>query len=124
MTDEPTIFARLTDVIESRKGTPVPSSYTQKLLAGGVDLIGAKLCEEAAEVVEAARLEGKERRNAVVHETADLMYHLLVMLACCGVTLADVELELARRFGTSGLAEKASRVTRRKAAGGQGSTEQ
>ena len=53
-----------------------------------------------------------ERGKAVVHETADLIYHALVMLTSCGVRLADVEAELGRRFGTSGLDEKAARDAR------------
>jgi len=114
MSDQPTIFTRLMQVVESRKRTRVKDSYTQTLFDGGVDAIGAKLCEEAGEVVEAARLEGDEGRDAVIHEAADLVYHLLVMLAHRGVSLADVERELERRFGTSGLAEKASRVKPRR----------
>lgn len=109
MSDEPDILARLMERIQSRRHASPRESYTRTLFDGGVDLLGTKLCEEAGEVVEAARLEGKEGREAVVHESADLVYHLLVTLAYCGVTLADVEAELARRFGTSGLEEKAQR---------------
>jgi len=74
-------------------------SYTAKLLDGGVDGIGTKICEEAGELVEAARL-AKEAPDHVIHEAADLIYHLLVMLAHCRVTWSDVEQELSRRFGT------------------------
>jgi phosphoribosyl-ATP pyrophosphohydrolase len=73
-----------------------------------VEAIGGKVLEEAGELVQAAR-EAERRREPVVHEAADLVYHLLVMLALCGVTLEEVEKELARRFGTSGLDEKAAR---------------
>ncbi len=113
MADQSAIFARLMTVIESRKRTHAPNSYTRVLLAGGVDMMGTKLCEEAGEVVDAARLEGVDRRSAVVHEAADLLYHLCVILAHCGVSFADVEGELERRFGTSGLAEKAGRAKRK-----------
>ena len=103
------ILTRLMAVIEDRKATRPARSYTRTLFDGGVDAIGAKVCEEAAEVVEAARIADEDGGRAIVCETADLVYHVLVMLAHCGVTLADVEAELARRFGTSGLDEKAQR---------------
>ena len=80
-----------------------------ELLDGGLDRIGMKVREEAGELLRAARL-ADEDPQAVVHEAADLVYHLLVLLVYCEVPLADVEAELARRFGTSGLAEKASRL--------------
>ncbi len=108
MSEQGAILSRLAAVIEDRKGRRPPGSYTARLLSGGVDEIGAKLREEAGELVEAARL-ADEEPGPVIHEAADLVYHLLVMLAFCDVQLADVEAELARRFGISGLDEKASR---------------
>lgn len=84
-------------------------SYTAKLLAGGVAKIGPKVTEEAAEVVEAAAEPGEPGREHTIRESADVLYHLLVLLAVRGVKLEEVESELARRFGTSGLNEKASR---------------
>jgi phosphoribosyl-ATP pyrophosphohydrolase len=104
------VFARLMAVIEDRKLNPPPKSYTTQLFAGGVDAIGAKIVEEAAEVVEAARMPAGPREQELRHETADLIYHLLVLLGHCGVPLAAVEDELARRFGISGLEEKAGRA--------------
>ncbi|MBN2475243.1 MAG: phosphoribosyl-ATP diphosphatase [Pirellulales bacterium] len=98
-------------VIEDRKATRPTRSYTAGLFDGGIDAIGAKIREEAGELVEAARAADAVRQH-VVHEAADLTYHLFVLLAACGVGLADVEQELARRFGTSGLEEKASREDR------------
>jgi phosphoribosyl-ATP pyrophosphohydrolase len=80
------------------------------LLTGGVPKIGAKIREEADEVVAAADEPGLTGQNHLVHEAADLIYHLLVMLAHRDVTLEQVEGELARRFGVSGLDEKASRA--------------
>ena len=71
--------------------------------------MGDKIMEEAAELVEAAGEEGSEGREHVIHEAADLVYHLFVLLGYRDVGLQDVEAELARRFGTSGLAEKESR---------------
>ncbi len=96
-------------VIEERKATRPEHSYTTKLLVGGVEKIGAKIHEEAAEVVEAAAEPGPAGCEHLVREAADLVYHLLVMLALRDVELAQVEAELARRFGISGLDEKASR---------------
>jgi phosphoribosyl-ATP pyrophosphohydrolase len=104
-----TILARLMSTIEDRKVHPTDKSYTSKLLAGGVPAIGGKITEEAAEVVEAAGEPGDDGRQHLVREAADLVYHLLVMLAHRDASLADVEAELARRFGISGLEEKARR---------------
>jgi len=85
------------------------SSYTARLLAGGVARIGAKVTEEAAEVVEAAGEEGEVGRQHTIREAADVFYHLLVLLAARNVKLEEVEAELARRFNMSGLDEKAGR---------------
>src|SRR3954466_13125450 len=98
-----TTLSRLMAVIEERKAQPSEKSYTSKLLAGGVVKIGEKITEEAAEVVEAAGETGEEGRQHLVREAADLIYHLLVMLAHRDTRLCEVEAELARRFGISGL---------------------
>ena len=84
-------------------------SYTAKLLAGGVAKIGPKVTEEAAEVVEAAGEPDEAGREHTIREAADVIYHLMVLMAVRGVKLEEVERELARRFGMSGLEEKASR---------------
>ncbi len=94
-------------MIASRKVDPSARSYTTKLLAGGPAAAGAKVTEEAEELVRAACGETEDR---VVSEAADLLYHTLVLLACRDVPLARVEEELARRFGVSGLDEKAART--------------
>lgn len=109
MSGDSTIFARLMAVVEDRKAHPSEKSYTHRLLLGGVAKIGEKITEEAAEVIEAAGEPGEEGRQHLVREAADLVYHLFVMLAHREVGLTDVEAELARRFGISGLDEKASR---------------
>jgi phosphoribosyl-ATP pyrophosphohydrolase len=109
LSNEQSVLARLMATIEDRQAHPAEKSYTSKLLAGGTPAIGGKITEEAAEVVEAADEPGDEGRQHLVREAADLVYHLLVMLAHRGTGLADVEAELARRFGISGLEEKASR---------------
>ncbi len=102
------VLGSLEQVIAARKGSDLERSYTARLLAGGVAAAGGKVTEEAEEVVRAAAGEADER---VVSETADLLYHTLVLLACRGLKLAEVEAELARRFGVSGLEEKAARAT-------------
>ncbi len=94
-------------VIASRKADPSARSYTTKLLASGPAGAGAKVAEEAGELVRAACGETDDR---VVAEAADLLYHTLVLLACRDVSVTRVEDELARRFGVSGLDEKASRA--------------
>lgn len=109
MSVSPPILEQLMAVIVDRKAQPRPNSYTNQLLAGGVAKIGAKVQEEAAEVVEAAAEPGPEGRAHLIREAADVLYHLFVLLAHAGVPLAEVEAELARRFGISGLDEKAAR---------------
>lgn len=109
MSNSPSIFAQLMATIEDRKAAPAENSYTSQLLAAGAAKIRKKIVEEAAEIFEAAGEPGDEGRRHLVNETADLIYHLLVLLAAREIGLADVEQELARRFGISGLAEKAAR---------------
>ena len=104
-----TVLGQLMAVIEDRKRNPSEKSYTTRLLAGGVDKIGAKVTEEAGEVVEAAREPGDAGRAHFIYETADVLYHLFVLMAHRDVRLDEVEAELARRFGISGLDEKAAR---------------
>jgi phosphoribosyl-ATP pyrophosphohydrolase len=110
MDQSQSILARLMAVIEDRKANPSEKSYTNRLLAGGVAKIGAKIVEEAAEVVAAAAEPGPAGRSHTIHEAADVVYHLFVLLGCRDISLAEVEVELARRFGISGLDEKASRT--------------
>jgi len=100
---------RLFAVIESRRGADPGASDTARLLAEGRQAIAAKLTEEAGETAQAALTESPQR---VAAESADLLYHLLVLWAETGVAAADVWAELARREGTSGLAEKAARRPR------------
>ncbi len=96
----------LAATIDARSGAGGDASYTRKLLDKGPAHCARKLGEEAVETVIAA-VEGD--RDALVAESADLIYHLLVLLKSRGVTLADVEAALAKRTGTSGLEEKAAR---------------
>jgi phosphoribosyl-ATP pyrophosphohydrolase len=109
MTDDRHTLAQLMATIVDRRANPSDSSYTCRLFAGGVEKIGAKVQEEAREVVEAAGEPGDAGRSHLVYEAGDLVYHLWVLLASRDVHLEELEAELARRFGTSGLAEKAAR---------------
>ncbi len=97
---------RLAATIETRRGADPEASWTAKLLAKGPEKCAEKFGEEAVEAIIEAVKGDSARLTA---EAADVLYHLLVMLAARGVTLADVEAELARREGTSGIAEKAAR---------------
>jgi len=99
----------LEQTIADRAQNPNEKSYTSQLLVGGTLKIGAKVVEEAAEVVEAADEPGDAGREHFVREVGDLVYHLLVLMRYKNCSLADLDAELARRFGVSGLEEKASR---------------
>ena len=97
---------KLAAVIEARKGASADSSYVASLFGKGMNSILKKVGEEAAETIIAA----KEPDDAqLVHETADLWFHTLVMLAQRGLGPEDVLAELDRRFDVSGLEEKAAR---------------
>jgi len=86
-------------------------SYTTKLLDGGPAKIGAKIREEADEFIEAVEESGDQGREHAIYEAGDLLYHAMVLMAWRGITIDEVAAELARREGTSGLDEKASRGT-------------
>ena len=100
------VLARLSAVIEGRKGADPDSSYTAKLFDSGRDEIARKVGEEALETVIAAL---HEDNNALAAESADLIFHLLVLWADADMSPDDVWNELARREGTSGLDEKNAR---------------
>lgn len=108
----PTVLSQLMSVIEDRKSNPPERSYTTRLFSGGTEKIGAKIVEEAHEVVQAAHevTQDASQRGHLVYEACDLIYHLLVMLGYHDIPLTDVEFELARRFGISGLDEKDART--------------
>lgn len=99
------VLDRLFAVVEARKASPAGASYTAKLFAAGAPKIARKVGEEAVEVVVAALSE----RGKLAAESADLLYHLLVLWAEAGLRPGEVWAELERRQGTSGLTEKASR---------------
>jgi phosphoribosyl-ATP pyrophosphohydrolase len=100
------VLARLSEVLEARKGADPESSYVAKLYAKGLDAILKKIGEEATETVMAAK-DGQP--DKLVHEVADLWFHTLVLLAHQGLGPEAVLAELGRRFGLSGLVEKAWR---------------
>lgn len=100
------VLLRLWGELEARRDASGGKSYTKSLLEKGVGKIGEKVREEADELAHALAGESEER---VVSEAADVLYHAMVGLLARGVTLRDVQAELARRFGVSGLDEKASR---------------
>ncbi len=107
---QPAIMQALMDVIrERKKRDPGQRSYVVELMRGGVAKIGGKIVEEAAEVVEAGDEPGDAGREHLVKEVADLVFHAMVMLGYRDASWDDVEAELARRFGISGIAEKESR---------------
>ena len=96
----------LAATIAARKGADPETSWTAKLLAKGPEKCAEKFGEEAVEaIIEAV----KGDRARLTAEAADVLYHLLVMLAARDVSLQDVLAELERREGTSGIAEKAGR---------------
>ncbi len=99
-------LARLAEIIAERAGADPETSWTARLIARGPEACAAKFGEEAVEaIIEAVRGD----RVRLTAEAADAIYHLLVMCAARGVTLAEIEAELARREAQSGLAEKAGR---------------
>ncbi len=104
------ILRQLATTIDSRKQADPASSYVAKLHHGPLNKVLEKVGEEAVETILAARdAEQSGQTKDLVHETADLWFHTLVMLSRLGLGPEDVLAELGRRFGVSGLEEKASR---------------
>ncbi len=100
------VLNKLAEVLEQRKQADADSSYVAKLYSKGLDAILKKIGEEATETVMAAKDGDADK---IVYETADLWFHSMVLLAHQGLGPEDVLRELDRRFGLSGLEEKASR---------------
>jgi phosphoribosyl-ATP pyrophosphohydrolase len=99
-------LARLWATIEARRGASAETSYTAKLLAAGPAGVARKLGEESLEaIIEAVKGDGA----ALARESADVLYHLLVLWAAAGLTPDDVAAELTRREGVSGIEEKRGR---------------
>ncbi len=106
MTNESDILQAVYQVILDRKTNPADSSYTTSLMRGGIDKILKKIGEEATEVVIAAK---GGVQDEIVYETTDLVFHLLVLLGHQNIPPEAIYHELKRRFGTSGITEKAAR---------------
>ena len=96
----------LEKILEERKSSSEDKSYVASLYNQGTNKILEKISEESDEVIKAVKEEGKEE---IIHEVADLWFHLLVLLRHENISLKEVELELDNRFGISGHEEKASR---------------
>lgn len=106
MSDNRDTLERLYATILSRKGGDPAVSHSAKLFAKGRPKIAQKVGEEAVELAIAAV---SEPREAIVSESADLVFHLLVLWAECGITIDEVRAELTRREGQSGIEEKKAR---------------
>jgi phosphoribosyl-ATP pyrophosphohydrolase len=109
MTETSIMSSLMRVILERKANSPVAKSYVASLMGGGVAKIGAKIVEEAAEVVEAASEPGRAGGDHLVKEVADLVFHAMVLLGYRDRDWSAVEAELARRFGVSGIDEKASR---------------
>ena len=100
------ILNALEKILEERKSSTEDKSYVSSLYNKGVNSILEKVSEESEEVINAVNEEG---RKEIIHEVADLWFHLLVLLRHEDIKVEEIESELARRFGVSGHDEKASR---------------
>ena len=111
--DEGDILTRLERVIAERIGNSSADSYVTQLVSDGAEMVRAKIIEEAYEVVHALSEEEdpRARKAHVVHEAADLIFHLMVALGLEKIEWSSVEGELASRFGVGGLEEKRKRTT-------------
>ena len=118
MPESSTLTALMGVIRERKSRASNEPSYVVELMRGGVAKIGAKIVEEAAEVVEAGDEPGEAGRAHLVKEVADLVFHAMVLLGHLDLDWGCVEAELARRFGISGLAEKQSRASQSTERGG------
>ena len=100
------ILQAIEKILEDRKSASKNNSYVASLYNQGTNKILEKISEESEEVIMAAKNEGKEE---IIHEVADLWFHSLVLLRYKNISIEEIESELAKRFGISGLEEKASR---------------
>ena len=103
------ILDRLYEIIRQRKESLSPDSYVASLFIKGTKKIHSKIVEEAGELVEASELGD---RDHIIYETADLIFHTLVLLGQWEIEPHEVYAELQRRWGVSGIAEKKSRKTK------------
>jgi phosphoribosyl-ATP pyrophosphohydrolase len=108
MSERNDILQALYQIILERRQNPSESSYTSSLMQKGIDKILKKIGEEATEVVIAAK---GGKREEIIYETGDLLFHILVLLGYCDIPPEEILCELRRRFGVSGIEEKNSRST-------------
>ena len=107
------VLSQLQAVLEARKSESPDSSYVASLYSKGLDAILKKIGEEATETVMAAKdAEHSGKTDKIIYESADLLFHMMVLLSQQGLEINQVLDELERRFGLSGLAEKAARQTK------------
>jgi phosphoribosyl-ATP pyrophosphohydrolase len=100
------ILSKLEQVLEQRKAASAQDSYVSSLYHKGTDEILKKISEESAEVIMAAK---EDDRDKIIYEVADLWFHTLVLLSYKDISVNKITDELSRRFGLSGLIEKANR---------------
>jgi phosphoribosyl-ATP pyrophosphohydrolase len=100
------VFAAVAGTVDERKRTMPEKSYVATLLRKGTDTICCKIAEEAGEVIKAAR---EQSTDHLTKELCDLFFHSMVLMADKGITFAQIEAELGKRHGISGLDEKAAR---------------
>ena len=103
------IILEIAAILEKRKGSSANSSYTKSLFDKGLKEILSKVSEESEELIEAAVSQEENKKKKLIHETADLWFHSMVLLSHEGINAEEVLDELETRFGVSGLDEKASR---------------
>ena len=103
------ILFELTDLIKKRRLSNRADTYVKSLLEDGTKKINEKIFEEALELIEASLEDNEAKKKKVIHETADLWFHTMVLLENEGLELEDILSELETRFGTSGHEEKSSR---------------
>lgn len=103
------ILSRIDDILEIRKRSSAGKSYTKCLFDKGINEILSKIREESEELIQAAASNGSDNRNKIIYETADLWFHVMVLLSNEDIKSKEILQELEKRFGLSGLDEKASR---------------
>jgi phosphoribosyl-ATP pyrophosphohydrolase len=106
---EKNIIIEIAEILERRKESTASSSYTKSLFDKGLEEILSKISEESEELIEAAKDKSKNKKKKLIHETADLWFHTMVLLSYEDISAKEILDELEKRFGTSGLDEKASR---------------
>ena len=108
MSDSTSIINRLSILLKERKNSPNSSSYTSQLFTEGAEKIIAKIKEESEELIESAETDVMDK-DSIIHEAADLLFHVMVLLAHMGIDPSEILRELEKREGISGIEEKSKR---------------